>query len=58
MGEITIKVPPGVNESLFKKFLERDAEVLLRAMRKKVRPGMLGRATVEELEEYAEEFGL
>ena len=57
MGEVVIKIPPGVNESLLKKFLERDAELLLRAMKKRVRPGMLGKATVEELEEYAGEVG-
>jgi len=57
VGEVVIKIPPGVNESLLKKFLERDAELLLRAMKKRVRPGMLGKATVEELEEYAGEVG-
>ncbi|CAI1493690.1 MULTISPECIES: hypothetical protein [Thermococcus] len=57
MEEITIKVPAGVNIERLKKFLEADAEFLAKAMKKKVRPGMLGRASAEELEEYAGEVG-
>jgi len=57
MGEITIKVPAGVDLERLKKLLEADAELLAKAMKKRVHPGMLGKANVEELEEYAEEAG-
>ncbi|WP_167890957.1 MULTISPECIES: hypothetical protein [Thermococcus] len=57
MGEIMIKVPAGVDLERLKKLLEADAEFLAKAMKKKVHPGILGKASVEELEEYAEEVG-
>ena len=58
MGEITIKIPSGVDSKLLKQILERDAHLLVRALKKKVYPGMLGEATLEELDRYAEEAGL
>ncbi|WP_170218366.1 hypothetical protein [Palaeococcus ferrophilus] len=57
MGEVKIKVPPDVDLELFKNLIEMDAKLLAKAMRTKVYPGMLGKATVEELESYAEEAG-
>ncbi|AEK71953.1 hypothetical protein GQS_00250 [Thermococcus sp. 4557] len=53
MGEIMIKVPAGVDLERLKKLLEADAEFLAKAMKKKVHLGILGKASVEELEEYA-----
>jgi len=58
VGEITIRIPAGVDSKLLKRILERDAQLLAKALKKKVYPGMLGEATVEELERYAEEAGL
>ncbi|WP_167716515.1 hypothetical protein [Thermococcus sp. ES12] len=57
MGEIVIKIPPGVDAERLRELLKSDAELLIRAMSKKIRPGILGKASVEELEGYAEEVG-
>ena len=57
MEEIRVKIPSGVDVEKIRKFLELDAEILARAMKKRVYPGMLGKADLEELEEYAWEVG-
>ena len=57
MEEIRVKIPSGVDVEKIRKFLELDAEILARAMKKRVHPGMLGKADLEELEEYAWEVG-
>jgi len=57
MEEITVRVPLGVDAEKLKRLLEADAKMLARAMKRKVRPGMLGKASIEELEEYAWEAG-
>ncbi len=57
MEEIIVRVPSGVDVEKLKRLLEADAEALVRAMKRKVRPGMLGKASIEELEEYAWEVG-
>ena len=57
MEEIRVKIPSGVDVEKIRKFLELDAEILARAMKKHVQPGMLGKASLEELEEFAWEAG-
>jgi len=57
MEEIRVRVPSGADVEKIRKFLELDAEILARAMKKHLRPGMLGKASLEELEEFAWEAG-